>query len=268
MSSEFLAQHVKPCIQGFASRRVLEAPAAALTPDMEDTMPKAAACVITNCVVTVSDINTTVNCEPRVHDLRLADALGFSDRHMIRNLIRRHIATLEAFGEVSVTRTKPTAKGGRPGTDYWLNKRQALFITAKSDTERAALVTVQMVEVFDAVTRGQTVALPQPQGMMPVRAYQRAPRKSAMFDGSQKGRGCVVLDEPVFFDAGRIPAAGEPALVVMQDGRLAVLPVARPSDPGFVMVEDRPPGWSRMAWAKVALVGAVTTPAGRAMIAR
>ncbi|WP_044551429.1 hypothetical protein [Azospirillum lipoferum] len=37
---------------------------------------------------------------------------------------------------------------------FYLTKRQALYITAKSDTERAALVTIQMVELFDAVTGG------------------------------------------------------------------------------------------------------------------
>lgn len=109
----------------------------------------------TNRAITVTDLNTTVNCEPRVLDLRLAEALGFTDRHMIRALIRRHLDTLKLFGEVTTQGSRPGKRGGRPGTDYFLNKRQALFITAKSDTERAALVTVEMVEVFDAVTSGR-----------------------------------------------------------------------------------------------------------------
>lgn len=134
-------------------------------------MSTAAAAHITNPVIKVSDINTVVNCEPRVHDLRLAEVLGFGKRHDIRSLIRRHMDTLKGFGEVSFTREKPSGRGGRPGTDYWLNKRQALYITAKSDTERAALVTVQMVEVFDAVTSGGTVAV------KPHRRRAPAPRR-------------------------------------------------------------------------------------------
>lgn len=134
-------------------------------------MAKADACLTTNPGITVSDIDTTVNCEPRVLDTRLAEALGFIQAHSIRKLIRQHEETLRTFGEVFSVRKKPGTGGGRPGTDYWLNKRQALYITAKSDTERAALVTVQMVEVFDAVTSGETVAV------KPHRRRTPAPRR-------------------------------------------------------------------------------------------
>lgn len=124
----------------------------------------------TNSVITVSDLDTTISDEPRVLDLRLAEALGFTDRHMIRALIRRHMKTLRTLGEVVSRRKKPTAKGGRTGTEYWLNEEQALFITAKSDTERAALVTLDMVRVFKAyLSRSQVLpppsmkALPAPE---------------------------------------------------------------------------------------------------------
>lgn len=102
-------------------------------------------------LVAIEDIDTTVNHEPRIEDLKLAEALGFSDKHKIRELIKKHRPSLEEFGEVSAVERKPTAKGGRPGRTFYLNRKQALFITAKSETERAAIVTVQMVEVFDAV---------------------------------------------------------------------------------------------------------------------
>jgi hypothetical protein len=106
--------------------------------------------------LTAADLNVTVNHEPRISDLRLADALGFADRHKIRDLIARHKDALSRFGEVSAARRKPGKQGGRPGTDYYLNKRQALYITAKSDTPRAAEITVEMVEVFDAYLAGKT----------------------------------------------------------------------------------------------------------------
>ncbi|QRE76480.1 hypothetical protein [Methylobacterium aquaticum] len=123
--------------------------------------------------LSAADLNTTINCEPRIMDIRLAEVLGFVDRHKIRTLIRRHVEVLATFGEVSAERRKPSAAGGRPGQTYWLSKKQALFITAKSDTERAALVTVQMVEVFDAVTSGATPPVT-------VKAHRRARPKPAL----------------------------------------------------------------------------------------
>lgn len=77
----------------------------------------------------------------------------------------------------------------------------------------------------------------------------------------QRGLGCIILDEPVFFDTTRRPAIGELALVVMQDGDLAVRPVAESSgglEVGFVYVEIEAPRWALSARAKVALIGAVT----------
>lgn len=123
--------------------------------------------------LSAADLNTTINCEPRIMDLRLAEVLGFDRTRDIRKLIKRHEAVLKGFAEVCATWRKPSAAGGRPGQTYWLSKKQALFITAKSDTERAALVTVQMVEVFDAVTSGATPPVT-------VKAYRRARPKPAL----------------------------------------------------------------------------------------
>ena len=105
-------------------------------------------------LITVSDLEVRSG-EPRVEDLRLADALGFSDRHMIRTLIKRHIEALQQFGEVSVMQRKPGSKGGRPSQVFYLNEEQAIYITAKSDTPRAAEITVEMVRVFRAYLKGE-----------------------------------------------------------------------------------------------------------------
>jgi hypothetical protein len=76
------------------------------------------------------------------------------------------------------------------------------------------------------------------------------------------GMGCLLTEAgPVFFDAGRRPATGELALVVMQNGELAVRPVAESyggPEAGFVHVEIEKPRWALSARAKVALIGAVT----------
>ncbi|MFG1401995.1 hypothetical protein [Xanthobacter sediminis] len=119
-------------------------------------------------LITAADLHVQDGV-PRVEDLRLADALGFADRHMIRTLIKRHIEALERFGEVSVMRRKPGAKGGRPSTVYSLNEEQAIYITAKSDTHRAAEITVEMVRVFRDYLKGEAEA----DHLIPVRAHTR-----------------------------------------------------------------------------------------------
>ena len=105
-------------------------------------------------ILTVADITTGIDIDPRIRDLRLAEALGFKNIHAIRPLIARHIGALQRFGAVSLTQEKPGKTGGRPGQAYYLNRKQALFITAKSDTDRSADIAVEMVEVFDAHLSG------------------------------------------------------------------------------------------------------------------
>ncbi|MFY9293365.1 MAG: hypothetical protein WAP03_22090 [Methylorubrum rhodinum] len=214
-----------------------------------------------------ADINTAINGEPRILDVRLGEALGFALPRMIRKLIRRHLATLEQFGKVCATWNKPSDRGGRPSQTYWLSKRQALFITAKSDTERAALVTVQMVEVFDAVTGGAAPA------RIPVKAHTRSRPKGLDFDKARPGRGCVVLDRPVYFDAERRPKPGELALVIWQTGRISVEPMLEEHPdvpeawvPGPAYVWVLKPGrllGTLRCREKVTLIGAVVTATGR-----
>lgn len=112
-------------------------------------MTQATAVSTTNLAITVSDLDVRSGVA-RVEDLTLARALGFADPHMIRTLIKRHIVALQQFGEVSVMQRKPGAQGGRPSQVFYLNEEQAIFITAKSDTPRAAEITVEMVRVFRA----------------------------------------------------------------------------------------------------------------------
>lgn len=105
----------------------------------------------------IADLNATIDGQPRMLDVTLAAALGFVRSLDIRPLIHRHISRLSRFGEVVSTVEKTSAKGGRPGKAYYLNKKQALYICTKSETENATEVTIQMVEVFDAYTSGKTV---------------------------------------------------------------------------------------------------------------
>ena len=119
-------------------------------------MTQAAVVSTTNLAITVSDLEVRDGAA-RIEDLKLAAALGFADRHMIRPLIKRHIEALQQLGEVSVMQRKPGATGGRPSTVFYLNEEQAIYVTAKSDTPRAAEITVQMVRVFRAHLAGKPV---------------------------------------------------------------------------------------------------------------
>ncbi len=126
--------------------------------------------------LSVNDINTKVNHEPRILDLRLAEVLGFERPRVIRELIARHENALSRFAEVCRTvRQTPEmngseAKGGRPAKAYWLTKKQAIYIASKSETDNATDILIHVIEVFDAVTQGKPVK---------VRAHRRAQPKPA-----------------------------------------------------------------------------------------
>jgi phage antirepressor YoqD-like protein len=96
---------------------------------------------------------TSVDGEPRIRDLDLAARLEFSDPHKIRQLIARYSIALAALG-ISATVAEIPRGRGRPGKAYYLNRRQAIFITAKSETPKATEITIEIVERFDAYERG------------------------------------------------------------------------------------------------------------------
>lgn len=108
---------------------------------------------------------TNINGELRIRDLDLAARLGFSDLHEIRRLISRHGEALAALG-VSVTVPETSGvKGGRPGKASYLNRKQAIFITAKSETAEATDITIEIIEKFDAYERG-AVKAPDPMAVL------------------------------------------------------------------------------------------------------
>jgi D5 protein-like len=93
--------------------------------------------------------------EPRMRDLDIAEALGFSKLYNIRKLIDRCLADLNEMGQVVFSTVEKTANGGRTGTDRWLNEEQSLFIAAKSETRAANRVLRQMIAVFTAWRHGR-----------------------------------------------------------------------------------------------------------------
>lgn len=95
-----------------------------------------------------------IDGEPRVHDLRLAERLGFERPVKIRELIKRHESKLLNFG-ILPTVGKIHEAAGRPTAEYYLNQKQSIFICMKSETEKAFDVQVEIVHVFDAYLGGQ-----------------------------------------------------------------------------------------------------------------
>jgi len=98
-----------------------------------------------------------VEGEPRVHDLILAERLGFERPRVIRELIERNKPELERYGGLPCGTANPSPLGGRPATEYWLNEAQALLICIRSDAEHAADVREEIIKVFVAWRHGELV---------------------------------------------------------------------------------------------------------------
>ena len=110
---------------------------------------------------------TAINGEPRVHDLALAERLGFDQPRDIRKLIKRNETKLLKFGVCATVAQTSGELGGRPATEFYLNQKQAIFICMKSETERAFDVQIEIVHVFDAYLNGALNAAPAPAAPQP-----------------------------------------------------------------------------------------------------
>lgn len=100
-------------------------------------------------MLAITNLDASHDGTPRILDLRLAELLGFARPRAIREIIFRHHHELERFGEIRRAVRRNPGAIGRPVDGYLLNRKQALYLCAKSETPRAAEVTIQMVEVFD-----------------------------------------------------------------------------------------------------------------------
>lgn len=90
--------------------------------------------------------------ELRILDTDLAVRLGFSQPRDIRKIIKRYLPELDKLGpRATVARV---VNGGK-ATEYYLNRKQAIFITAKSETAEATDITIEIIERFDAYERGE-----------------------------------------------------------------------------------------------------------------
>jgi len=94
--------------------------------------------------------------EPRIHDLRLAERLGFERPRAIRQLIERNLADLETYGRLPrAVATSHDGSGARPVEEYWLNEGQVVRLCTLSKTPFAAMVTKEAIDVFLAYRHGR-----------------------------------------------------------------------------------------------------------------
>ena len=99
-----------------------------------------------------------VGSEIRIRDTDLGARLEFAQPRDIRKIIARHRGALSLMGALP-TEDEVVGKGQKTKA-FYLNKKQAIFITAKSETEKATDITIEIIEKFDAYERG---ARPVPQ---------------------------------------------------------------------------------------------------------
>jgi hypothetical protein len=124
--------------------------------------------------ITIADL-AVFNGEPRIQDLRVAEALDYAQPRDIRKLIQRKLPELERHGEVFATMAKTSSeidgnratvarfsgKRGPVGNEYLLNMAQALLIAMFSDTPKAAEARKTLIDVFLAFYRGETNLRPR-----------------------------------------------------------------------------------------------------------
>ena len=112
-----------------------------------------------NSLITLSDLNTTINNEPRVKDIRIGEALGLAQPLNIRTVIENNRKELEGYGLVHVEREPIKSGKGRIQhiNVYYLNEEQCLLICMFSRTKKAQIVRRSIIKVYKAYRNGDLV---------------------------------------------------------------------------------------------------------------
>lgn len=101
---------------------------------------------------------TPIDGEPRIHDLLLAERLGFERPVNIRNMIKRNIGKLQKLGTLFTV--ERVINGGK-AKEFYLNQKQSVYICMKSETEKAFDVQAEIVRVFDSYLNGELSTAPK-----------------------------------------------------------------------------------------------------------
>ncbi len=154
-----------------------------------------------SALITLADLNTTINHEPRVLDTLIAERLGFSRFYKIRELIDRNKEELETYGTLA---TRQTESRGQSYNEYWLNEAQALLICTFARTAKAALVRKALIDAYQAYRRDPNAqaAKPAPQVEAKPAALPAAPRRRspALSLGARQDRAIALDLIEVFSD--------------------------------------------------------------------
>jgi hypothetical protein len=104
---------------------------------------------------------------PRVSDVEICQRSGYGDIYKLRQKIREFAAEDDArskatgkprkFNPLGLS-TDPVESGGRPGTVFWLDQHEAVFLMTQIKTPVARDVTHEVIDVFVMVNNGE---LPQ-----------------------------------------------------------------------------------------------------------
>ena len=92
---------------------------------------------------------TPINGEPRIQDVLIGHRLGFDRPRDIRKLIERNLEKLNKINHCATVARRPE-NGGREVTEYYLDRKQSIFICMKSETDKAFDVQMEIIEVYDA----------------------------------------------------------------------------------------------------------------------
>ena len=147
-------------------------------------------------LITLADLNTVINHEPRVLDLLVAERLGFDSKYKIRELIDRNREELESYGAVSARTAETSERGGRPSTEYWLNEAQALLICTFSRTAKATAVRKALIEVYQAYRSGT---------LQPAHMYRASSEFKSLSQNVRKDYARYLDEIEILW--GRFPAA-------------------------------------------------------------
>lgn len=163
--------------------------------------------------LSLADLDTSAD-EPRVSHVRLAAVLGYDQPIRLADLIKRNIDELRRYGEVSRTVRETSAKGGRPGKEYWLTEGQALLATIRSDAPNAPDAREQIIRVFMAWRRGK----------LTLREDNTLPSASLIDDLARKARRIRDLEEQLARTRGTTRPPGlDIATLAARDSRIANL---------------------------------------------
>ena len=95
-----------------------------------------------------------IDGEAYIRDITLGRDLEFDRPRKIKELIDRHMESLLKMGVCPTVGRTSGPQGGRPTEDYYLNRNQAIFIAAKSETPKATELVIGVIKRLDAFEKG------------------------------------------------------------------------------------------------------------------